>query len=279
MMTNELKKKLGLYSLASGAIIAMTGNAEAQGVVYNDIPDNTVSTAGGSYLIDLNGDASNDFTIILNAWTGSDAALYIKPISGAGSILGQTDAGFTYVATPLGLNTTLKASPASPNVWGSSAMMAVNAGSNYGKFKSVTDKYIGLRLKVGADYYYGWVRVDVDIANYTFVVKDFAYNSDMNTTIKTGQITGTGTTTAVEQSQELDSKTIVFVNEQNEISVTNNTGKTFNATLMNINGNQIGSTIVNDGTTVLPSQGLVSGMYLVKITMGEALVTKRMFVR
>ncbi len=277
MMTNRLKNKLGLYTLASGAMVAMANNQAEGQVVYNDVADATVNTAGATYMIDLNGDATDDFTLLLDNWGGGNVALYINPVGGAGEIVSTL--GSTYKAVALGLNTTLKTNLSNPNLWGSSAMMAVNAASSYGAFKNVTDKYIGLRLIVGADYYYGWVRVDVDIANNTFTVKDMAYNSTVNTTIKTGQTSGTGTTTAVEQSQELDAKTVIFVNEQNEITVNNNTGNSLQLELMNVTGYKILNTEINNGSTVLSAKGLSSGVYLVKMAVGEAFVTKRIFIK
>ena len=47
------------------------------------------------------------------------------------------------------------------------------------------DRYIGLRLEMGSDYYYGWIRLDA--STDTLVFKDFAYNSQANAIILAGQ--------------------------------------------------------------------------------------------
>lgn len=56
------------------------------------------------------------------------------------------------------------------------------------QFDSVTDAYIGLSFPINAVNHYGWIRVDVDNAAGTFLIKDWAYESVPGAGITAGAI-------------------------------------------------------------------------------------------
>ena len=61
-----LLRKLTSYSAMAGSILAVAGNADAQ-VIYKDIePDVTLNESGLVYMIDLDGNSANDFTLGLS---------------------------------------------------------------------------------------------------------------------------------------------------------------------------------------------------------------------
>lgn len=60
--------------------------------------------------------------------------------------------------------------------------------SSIGNWIGQTDKYLALKLNVGTNTYYGWVRLDVVATASSFTVKDYAYESTPNSCILTGQI-------------------------------------------------------------------------------------------
>lgn len=51
-----------------------------------------------------------------------------------------------------------------------------------------TDKYLGIRFQIDSDTYYGWLRLDVDSTNNSFLVKDYAYNATPNEGIYAGEL-------------------------------------------------------------------------------------------
>mgnify|MGYP003878921083 CR=1 FL=1 len=278
MKKNELKMKLGLYSMASGAMALMTTNADAQ-VTYTDItPDGTLTTIGGTYMIDLNGDSNDDFYLDFADWNGGNGALYIKPVNATGNgIVGIADLPFTYRAGALAAGATISNTAPSPNIWVGSAMMAVKgAGSNYGPFANATDKYIGLRLKSGADYYYGWVRVSVSIGAPSITIKDMAFDATLNTSIATAQTTAT----LSQKVLDLNSKVAVNVNDLNEVNVTNNSESSVTAELVTLTGEVVGTKEISSGSMVnFTNQKLASGMAFVKLTMGDVIATKKVIIK
>jgi hypothetical protein len=61
-----------------------------------------------------------------------------------------------------------------------------------GNWASVTNKYLGVKILKGGQWYNGWVRMDIG-ANGTYgVVKDYAFNAQPNAPILAGQILTTG---------------------------------------------------------------------------------------
>ncbi len=282
MIKNELRKKLGLYSLASGAIAMATGNAEAQ-VTYTDInPDEVVSGQGDSYIIDLNNDGTDDFTFSVGtAWSGGEIPLYINPMAGA-AVLGSAWGSSGYKAVRLSDNDAIPVTPTGGQNWGGSAMLAVNvpgSGSDYGNFHNATNKYIGLRLRSGVSpsftYTYGWVRINLTTSTNTITIKDMAYNA----TVGTSLVAGEGIGTSIAKNQELLAQTHVFVNADNEIVLENNTAQAGKAEVLNTSGTLSFSKEISGGKTVLSSQGLSSGIYVVRITVGDATVARKVFLR
>lgn len=60
-------------------------------------------------------------------------------------------------------------------------------------FTNQTGKYIGFRLVSGSDFQYGWMSVELSgTGDYTFTIKEFAYQSTPNTAIKAGETSTVG---------------------------------------------------------------------------------------
>jgi hypothetical protein len=60
-------------------------------------------------------------------------------------------------------------------------------GTSTGYWVGATDKYLPLRLLVGTNTYYGWVRLDLQATSTSFTVKDYAYQSSPDVCIQSGQ--------------------------------------------------------------------------------------------
>lgn len=270
MMKNELRKKLGLYALSSGALIGLVENAGAQ-VIYTDFSDVTVNTGGGSYLVDLDGDNTDDFNLNIVV-QGSNHLLYINTLTANAAVL--QDPTVYNKATALASGDLLPANPTAPLVWGSSAIMAGHTpGSNYGDFKNVTNKYVGLRLKVNTDFQYGWLRLDANISTPTFTVKDMAYNQTLNEEINAGQIVN-----GVEDAQGVLENVSAFVNESNEVIFRNTTGKEVVAQIIGTDGKLMHSQSVGNGTSNVACE-LKAGIYMVRFTQDELMSTQKIFLQ
>jgi hypothetical protein len=64
---------------------------------------------------------------------------------------------------------------AGPTFFGSMAYGAANPNA---EFNNVSDAFVGLSFPAGPNLYYGWVRVAIDNANKTFLIKDWAYEDN-----------------------------------------------------------------------------------------------------
>lgn len=211
IMNKELRERLKKYGLGAGAIVA--GTAASAQMVYTDIvPDDTVSGAGDSYQLDLDNNSSTDFNIAV--YSGSFSSSYYGfflsyqsiSVQGYGSNRVMNDSS-NY---PYALN---NGDPINNNAgsWAYGGDMFshfyLNSYSTFsGTFGNWTpgtnDKYLGLRLDVSGTIHYGWARISV-ITENTFVIKDYAYQSQ-------GSIpTSAGDTSSAAPAQALPATNIV----------------------------------------------------------------------
>ena len=185
--SKDLKNRLKRYALTAGAVAAGGAAADAA-VIYTDINPDFVGGVGNSYLLDLNNDSVNDFSIYHDG--GSN--LFIAPISSNGSVLGTgSTSGFAY---PYAMSANSMISASASGTWFnngySTGYQSLNYGScSFGNWCTVTDKYIGLRFEVSGNTHYGWVRMDVNFTGSSFTIKDYAYEDTPGVGILAGATT------------------------------------------------------------------------------------------
>ncbi len=178
-------------------------------VVYTDVdPDQTFSNNFDSYELDLNNDGNPDFTIRLNKssssqtgfkfWNNNIAiqALSANQVFRVASTV-TTSQGGTFVS--YFANAMNQSSTVNSNLdWGSFNQnmglsyywafgSQINSGSR-GPWLNVTDKYLGLKLRVGNMSYYGWARLDMPSGANRFTIKDYAYEDLADEPIVTGVV-------------------------------------------------------------------------------------------
>lgn len=206
-MKKELLHRLRGYSALAGATLAAASSANAQ-IQYTDISPDTTFSGNTTFDIDLNNDQVMDFRISMSSsnstFVTSSGSTYMRYGSMyINNLASNSIALYTssYADTiPTGANI-----QATGMMWGTwTHKMAygnktvTKAGSNTntvsstsGAFNNTKDKFLGLRIKVGNDTLYGWVRVDVgDHASYA-TVKDYAINLTPGEPIKAGQTVST----------------------------------------------------------------------------------------
>lgn len=54
------------------------------------------------------------------------------------------------------------------------------------EFKGKGDKFIGIKFKIGTDFHYGWIKVNLSSDAKTLLIKDVAYDTRPNTAITIG---------------------------------------------------------------------------------------------
>ncbi|MBX7241546.1 MAG: T9SS type A sorting domain-containing protein [Bacteroidia bacterium] len=145
-------------------------------IIYTDIPD---ATPNATFTLDLNNDLVDDFSI----YFGATDKVMCSPSNDnayAGNFVGGMYLPWA-IAQSNSICDTL-------STWfdGSNpGTLAIGLGTGY--WAGQTDKYLALKLIVGTNTYYGWVRLDMSGASTSFTVKDYAYESSPNTCIQAGQ--------------------------------------------------------------------------------------------
>ncbi len=296
-MKKQLLKKrsvclpVGMVFMVTAMLFSVSAKAQ---IVYTDvIPDTTINTNGGVYALDLNNDGITDFNItysttIISATCGGTP---------------HTSTNINIRITPLGVNA-VGNDPTYPSALllnsliDSSSFTWLNnvnqiltykywhcigfgmshfwIASYTGHWNGAVDKYIPLRLYVGSQKYYGWVRLNVDSPAVRFTVKDYGYNSIPNQPILAGQTTVTG---VIENS--FASSINFFPNPANNhltIALGSN-NKKVQVTIADITGKVIYTTIATDTQKVeVNTKDFAEGIYVVQIQAVGFIGTKKLVV-
>ncbi len=169
----RLKKIASLCSLL--ILFSFNGRLSAQ-VVYTDILD---ATPNATYALDLNNDSIVDFTIYYGML---DKVMCIPENNNAYS--GEVVSG---EHLPWALPAAIGICDTLVTWYGASYPGTMAWGTGIGHWVGATDKYLALKLVVGANTHYGWARFDIFPGSTSFTIKDYAYESTPNACIQSGQ--------------------------------------------------------------------------------------------
>jgi hypothetical protein len=197
---------------------------------------------------------------------------YVLPYGTVGNaIAGETPSGYDYaLALDMGamIDNTL-------NWISATNTMAYNVDSAnpYSEnWNGVTDKYLGLQFKVGANTHYGWARLDVQAIGDIFTLKDYAYNATAGAGLTAGQTAGLLT-------EQMDAM-VHFVNQaDNSVKVVINSNLTNGViTVVSATGAVVSTGNVDGETFTVDMNGLSSGIYMINASFTEGSITKKMIV-
>lgn len=170
-------KKIKIRNYFSLLLILLVSNNLSAQVMYTDIPD---ATPNATFPLDLNNDSIDDFVIQMGA---TDKIVCFPQNDNA--YAGEFN-GANYF--PWALNTNSFICDTLSSWYGPNNPGFLAFSSSSGNWIGQTDKYLALKLNVGTNTYYGWIRLDVVATATSFTVKDYAYESTPNTCIVTGEI-------------------------------------------------------------------------------------------
>ncbi len=250
-ITSEKLLKYGAFS------VAIMGVANANGqIVYTDIADATVAP-GGNYVLDLNSDATGDYTLRVN--TAANFA-FIFPDSGpaatvynSNAIVGFAQSGFFYPSN-LAPGTVIDAT----NGVFSSARGDFNYdGCSYpgSEFCGGTDGYVGFHLMLGANTHYGWARIQVAADASSIIVKDYAYEATPGASIQAGQTLGV---------DENSINNVRIVASEKSISLFNVPENT-NFNLFSISGQSLMKGSTTGNIYVIEANSTATGVYILEL--------------
>lgn len=265
--SSTLGKKLINYTSLAGAL---AGVSEASGqIIYTDINPDYAGGNDSVYMIDLDGDGTNDFKIHQTHsyynWYGyiySSNYLFMQPLVAGNSILGSLG-GYSYqFAYPFAMNAgdTISGGLTSWNNNSySSGFTSLNWAGLFGNFIGVTDKYLGVRFSISGATHYGWIRMDVNTSGSSWVVKDYAYNTTADAPIEAGQ-----TTLATANYDVANSVKITSLNKSIALF---NLPENTNYKLISITGQTVksGNLSNTDTYTIEADNSIASGVYIVEV--------------
>lgn len=253
-------------------------------IVYRDVnPDPTLQmppSSGGSLLIDVDGDNTNDVKLFYTNYQSSGIwNLGFNQLDTSNPVievlynsnLPKSPVGDYYVK-PLDLNDNIATTD-------NYAYRYPQIGDIYNSnLRGFPDKYIGFRMKSGTSYKYGWFKIDFSgDAAMTFVLKELAYQNVVNTPIKAGQKFGVGI-----RHIELDEqaftfypnpvKTTLHIRSEKEVEVTS-------IRIYSIDGKCVKELDKPDLTMELDLCTLPKGAYYIELIEGEKSVTRELFLK
>ena len=245
-MKKQLLKKLyaclpvGMAFIVTTMMFSVSANAQ---IVYTDVnPDYVISSANIpstiNYNIDLNNDGISDYKIscVRSGSVCQSARVYINYVT-VSALNTNAVVAVTSTTYPSAMNFNdgiLAGLPLSAS--GHLRYVRTTAqrcsGSTLGVWPNSIDRYLGLKLIVGANTYYGWVRMQVNVTGSaaSCTIKDYAYNSIPNQPIRAGETSCTIPTASLTQSGSLS-----FCNGDSVTLTANGTGYLYQWKKNNVN--------------------------------------------
>jgi hypothetical protein len=202
-LQSALHSKLAAYSISAAAagvaILASTPPSEAE-IVFT--PANGIIAQGSKYALDLNHDGVIDFTLendlhLSTTPFGDDLNITRPKGNAVWQGTRERSNQITAAALPAGVPVGSGKPFVSQNV--NMAYASLVAGSppyvSGGPWKNVTNRFLGLRFMIDGQVHFGWARLTVLTDSHREAVRatltGYAYETEANTPILTGQISGT----------------------------------------------------------------------------------------
>jgi hypothetical protein len=186
-------KRRVAYSLAAGAAaVAATSEQSAEAeVVYSGLQNiNNVPSIDPPYpdpyrlFLDLDGDGFTDMAL-QNAFFGGVPYQGLTITTFPGQVVGFRAGAFNYAYVQnLSEGALIDSTTVGPTFFGSMAS-PTNPNS---QFNSAPDAYLGFSFPISGSTHFGWMRVGIDNVNASFLVKDWAYESESGVGIHAGEV-------------------------------------------------------------------------------------------
>jgi hypothetical protein len=231
-----------LFTLSMLVISGTTGYSQ---ITYHDIsPDTTISTWDAFAIAP----STNSSNYLIIWWHPSP------------EVVAQTNGDFqllftgTYPAKLLAGD-----SISASGIWQVANYHALNSGGTGNWQTNANNKFLGFRFKNTTDWLYGWLKMDVGTSGASFTVKEWAYNSVANSSIKAGQVTTTGVSNKYNEenvSITIDSKKVTFKNL--------GSGHNYPVKILDMNGRIVQKNVIR-ATEAISLQDLSTGIYIIQL--------------
>ena len=171
-------------------------------IYYQDISPDYVLNTWNAYNLQIDSPVTKTGNASLTIWEDFNTQTDVLAYANCEVLM---NAGY-----PAALNT--GQSITSSATWQAPNYSILFDGTN-GNWQNKTDKYLGLRIKEGGLWYYGWVRLDVNNSGNSVTIKDYACNMTAGDSILAGQ-TSVSTGIAVPELEKVSmmmlGETLIF---------------------------------------------------------------------
>jgi len=154
-----------------------------------------------------------------------------------------------------------------------------NSGGNW--FPGKIDRYLGVHFVDGDEnYHYGWIRCSVIDSGDVLIIKDYAYELEVDKPIYAGD---TLNFTAVEETHlpgitiySFESYIYIIADDK---YINSNQAKSASVKILNLSGELIFETTLNEKNTTIALNELPASMYLVEVTLGNDKMVKKVILQ
>ncbi|MCH8902930.1 MAG: T9SS type A sorting domain-containing protein [Bacteroidetes bacterium] len=147
--------------------------------------------------------------------------------------------------------------------------------SSGGNWLGATDKYVGLKFNISGKNHYGWVRFTVAADAGAFTVKDYAYESIADSAITAGD---TAVLTSLKPVAKQNISVYSFGNKVH-INLADQNSFNSNLEIIDLDGKQVYTGKLRQRDNLIQVDGIVTGIYLVRIESAEGTFVKRLFLQ
>ena len=288
-MKRELLKNVKSYTaLAVGLIAADAVQAQ---IVYKDVdPDMVVhgnfdaldwhdASSFGSYQIDLDDDGNTDYTLRVR----SDLTFGIGYLDPAGDNQYVNNPNNPF-GTPIEKGVEIGAAsqewkgllvyPNGYNYLGTLTTLGKTIAEGGGGFTGKTDKYLGLKFKIGSQTHYGWARLDARDDDRIYTLKDFAYENTPDKSILAGDgQVNVGLKTLTSKDMKINT-----VGRNISIELISQANAAGTVKVFNIAGQEMLSAKIDSKNNDF-SLNAVSGIYLVKVSVAGVQYSQKIYIK
>ena len=174
------------YATALGGFAAVSATPSADAAaLYTDIPDLTMSTVTEFIEFDLDHSGASPYAVLNGSPAGKDFQLRS---TGSTDVTTALEFGGAQMAGYYILKMAAGATIDSSLPWNSGVTYFEFFGTGF--WDGGGEGYIGLRIPSGANFKYGWARLNYDDAGNQMTLKDFAIEQVLNAPFHAGDTVG-----------------------------------------------------------------------------------------
>ncbi|MBC8048161.1 MAG: T9SS type A sorting domain-containing protein [Fimbriimonadaceae bacterium] len=292
------KKKLTAYSTLAITFMAISSDADAQ-VIYTDIDPDIILTENGDRTgIDIDNDGTNNLLFKKNNIDASFTYPYgeytlniqyglkftrAEPAPGNSLLATYGSYGYAYPSV-LNAGDLIDGKQnwlsVTSQIMGRNIIIDFTSESGfsyqlnylYGYWEAeTTDKYLGVKININDNTFYGWARLDITEGSESLIIKDYAINLVPGASIEAGQMEGP------DVIQSLNDNTVSAYSFENTIyvNIANQIQNIIPVKIFNTSGQVIFSTEIKNGKTIIPLVNVAAGIYTLQLQGADGVYTKK----